>query len=115
FDEELNFPKTHDLGKLWTECKELLEKFEQEVIVDDLDAVSESLQQFSQLDPGSYAFRYPTNKDGDSSLPLNLEHINIRNLSEIIGKISSFFEAGEMMVSVYLDYKQEMNDYFGGE
>lgn len=115
FDEELIFPKVHDLVKLWSECKRLLEKFDEEVQEKDLDAVSESIEQFCHLDPNSEAFRYPINKSGNRSLPSDLEHINIRNLSEIMEKLSSFFEAGEMMVSVYLDYKQEMNDYFGGE
>ena len=114
-DEIPEFPKVHDLNTLWTECKRLLEKQEPKVEKNDLEAVSECIQQFCELDPRSEAFRYPINQNGDKLLPSDLKYINIRNLAEIMEKLSYFFEGTEMMVSVYLDNKQDMENYYGNE
>ena len=46
-------------------------------------------------------------------MPSDLRYINVRNLSDVMEKLSGFFEAGEMMVSVYLDYKHDMERDFG--
>jgi hypothetical protein len=112
FDDRSEFPKVHDLKRLWVECKPLLQKLEHKLSAQDLEAVSESIQQFCELDPSSEAFRYPINKKGKKSLPLNLQHINVRNLADIMGKLSAFFDAVAMTVLEYLDYKQEMEAYY---
>jgi len=112
FDEQQNFPQVHDLSKLWVDCRRLLEKLEPKVEQKDLDAVDEDIHQFCEVDPSSVSFRYPVNKEGDKSLPKDLRYINVRNLSDVMEKLSGFFEAGEMMVSVYLDYKHDMERDF---
>jgi hypothetical protein len=113
FDEQPDFPKVHDLRKLWADCRQLLEKLEPKVEQKDLGAVDEGIQQFCELDPSSESFRYPSSKKGDKSLPSDLTYINLRNLSDLMEKLSGFFEAGEMMVSVYLDYKHDLERDFG--
>ena len=57
--------------------------------------------------------RYPFSRKGDKSLPSDLKYINVRNLSDVMEKLISFFKAGEMMVSVHLDYKHNMERDFG--
>lgn len=106
-------PKGHDLGDLWTSCRSLLEKLDPKVEKKDLEAIDEGIRQFCELDPGSTSFRYPVTTKGDKSLPPNLKYINVRNLSDVMEKISNFFEAIAMMVSVYLDYKSDMARDFG--
>ena len=113
FDEPPEFPKNHDLRRIWNECKVLIERVEPKSEIEDLEAVDEIIAQFCNVDPGSFSFRYPTNKKDEKSIPKDLKYINLRNLSEVMNRISSFFEAGEMMVSVYLDNKQEMDQAFG--
>jgi len=108
FGGQPDFPRVHDLSKLWADCRRLLGKLEPKVEQKDLEAVDEGIQQFCELDPSSQSFRYPINKKGDKSLPSDLRYINVRNLSDVMKKLSGFFEAGEMMVSVYLDYKHDM-------
>ncbi len=116
-DEQPDFPKGHKLRELWIECRRLLEKLEPKAEQIDLEAVDEGIQQFCDLDPNSKSFRYPFSQKGHKLLPPDLEYINIRNLSDVMEKLSGFFEAGEMMVSVYLDYKHEMDrvmrDHYG--
>ncbi len=43
----------------------------------------------------------------------DLRYINLRILSEVMDKMSSFLEAAEMMVLVYLDHKHDMESDFG--
>jgi hypothetical protein len=112
FDEQPDFPKGHDLSKLWSDCRKLMEKLEPKVEQKDLEAVDEGIQQFHELDPSSQSFRYPFNRKGDKSLPSDLKHINVRNLLDVMEKLSRFFEGGAMMVSVYLDDKHEMESDF---
>jgi hypothetical protein len=47
----------------------------------DLAAVRESLKDFELVDPRSFAFRYPTSKNGEAQLP-GMAIINIRVLSD---------------------------------
>jgi hypothetical protein len=113
FDEPSDYMRGHALGPLWAECKRLLKKLEPKISMKDFEAVDEGIQQFIKLDPGSTAFRYPISASGDKSLPADLKYINIRNLAEVMDKLSGFFESGEMMVSVYLDYKHGMEHDLG--
>ncbi len=108
FDEQPDFPQVHDLNKLWTDCKRLLQKLKPQIEPRDIEAVDEGIRQFCELDPSSESFRYPSKKSGDKSLPPDLKYINVRNLAEVMEKLGNFFEAGAMMVSVYLDYKNDM-------
>ncbi len=117
FDQPASFPKRHELGRLWAECRPILSKLESPVPASDLEAVDEAIAQFCAVDPISQAFRYPTDKEGQPSLPANLRYINLRNLAEVMEKISSFFDAAAMMISVYLEQKREIEreylDIFG--
>ena len=105
FPEE--FPKHHMIDKLWRQCRRILEQVWPEAPAEDLDAVEKCIQQFSEKDPTSTAFRYPTDKDGNPSLP-GLRHINLRNLSDVISRIASLLDGASMGISVYLDHKREM-------
>jgi len=104
------FPKTHDLLALWAECKKLLTKFESRPEEDVLEAVEDGIRQFCQVDPRSEGFRYPVNKSGCKSLPPDVTHINIRNLAEIMEKISNFFDSACVMVDYHLDLQQDAQD-----
>lgn len=107
-DEDPKFKKYHKLKELWKDCKALIKRVEPQSEARDLEAIDEIIIQFSKVDPGSYSFRYPITKQDEKSLPEDLKYINLRNFSEIMERVSNFFEAGEMMVSVYLDNKQDL-------
>lgn len=98
------FPKQHNLDILWLQCKKILMESE---LIDpqdkhDLDAVEECIHQFSEKDPYSMSFRYPTDKKNRKSLP-GLTHINLRNLSEIVGRVSLFLDGASTAFDYYLD------------
>jgi hypothetical protein len=71
------------------------------------------IRQFGQTDPQSMSFRYPVTKDGQPTLP-NLRHINIRNLREVMARISSLLDGASMGISVYLDDKRSLQEDFCG-
>jgi len=48
------------------------------------------LRQFDKHDPSSEAFRYPFYING-SPIKINLQNINIRNLSEVVDALHSYF------------------------
>ena len=107
-DQSPGFPKRHELDKLWNECRRVLSGLEPAVPSDDLEAVDDAISQFSAVDPTSQVFRYPTDRDGKRSLPVDLLYINLRNLAEVMDRVSGFLEATAMMMSVHLEQKREI-------
>jgi hypothetical protein len=106
-DDPEKFPQTHKFGKLWRDCREIIEKVWPEDPAENLDAVGECILQFSEKDPMSMAFRYPTDTNGKPSLP-DLTVINLRNLAEVIARIGSLLDGVSMGISVAIEYKREM-------
>jgi hypothetical protein len=121
-DQSPEFPKTHDLGKLWNECSQVLsqvflEDTDDETsteIRDDSLAIRECIEQFASIDPTSMAFRYPVGKEGEVLLPDDARVINLSNLADVINKIANYLDGAATGISVYLDTKQEMEEYYAG-
>jgi len=86
------FKNEHSLLLPWRPLRELLERRWPER-PDELEAVEENLCQFDAVDSGSFAFRYATTKAGAPSLPEGMQHINLRNLSEVVARIGTFLES----------------------
>ena len=102
----------HRLDLLWTTCRSILEEVWSNSSRDPLNAVEECIKQFVQIDPESISFRYPANKDGKPTLP-QLNHINIRNLKEVMNRVAALLEAAITGISVYIDSRNSMQaDYY---
>lgn len=86
------FENDHSLLVHWDPLRELLSRRWPER-PEELDAVEDNLRQFDAVDRGSFAFRYATSTKGVPSLPENMRHINLRNLSEVVARIGTFLEA----------------------
>ena len=106
-DKSQGYPKHHKIDELWKKCREILEEAYPEESSEDFDAVDKYIQQFSEHDPTSIAFRYPTDKKGKKSLP-GITHINLRNFSEIMNNLASLLDAASVGISYYLDLKGDM-------
>ncbi|WP_374608878.1 hypothetical protein [Diaphorobacter nitroreducens] len=76
----------HALMPLWSELRRHLEQLDPREDEKELPAIEHFIRQLDAVDPGSFAFRYPTTKKGEVSLP-ELRHINIRHLSEIMDSV----------------------------
>lgn len=111
-DENPDFPKKHELDKLWNVCRPILAKLEPRVPQQDLEAIDEAITQFCAIDPTSEAFRYPITRKGDKAIPSDVRCINLRQLSEVMEKVANFFDSAATMISVYLDYKHDMEREF---
>ena len=73
----------HGLMPLWIELRRHLEQLDPRDDDQELAAIEDFIRQLDTVDPGSFAFRYPTTKKGEVSLP-ELRHVNVRHLSEIM-------------------------------
>lgn len=106
-EQTLDFQHVHRIDVLWYSCRKILEEVSPGSPRDDFDAVEDCIRQFAKVDPESMSFRYPVTKDGKATLP-SLQHINIRNLQEVMARISSLLEGASDSISVYLDHKYSM-------
>lgn len=102
-----NFPKGHKIEDLWQKCRGLLEKIFPSLTKEDVDIVEEYIKQLWEEDCNSIAFRYSTDLGGNASLP-EIEHINIRNLYEIMQGVCSFLSSCSLDISEYLEIKEEI-------
>lgn len=73
----------HGLIPLWNELRLLIVELDPTMDDKELPATEHFICQLDSVDPGSFAFRYPTKRTGEVSLP-ELHHINVRHLSEIM-------------------------------
>lgn len=100
-------PFGHDFGKLWPECRQLLDRCYPDHDKGELEIVERHLQRFSQVDPKSTAFRYGSENDKTEEF-LDLEILNVRNLHEVVARIGGFFDAVRCGLCAMLDVKREM-------
>jgi hypothetical protein len=107
-------PKHHKIKQLWDNCKTIVQEVWPEGSSDDLDAVEQCLNQFNEIDQTSIGFRYPTDKQGNPTIS-GIKHINLRNLAEVMERISSFFEGVDTGISENLSHKCEMEAYYSSE
>lgn len=103
-DHPLELKHVHRLDVLWGICRKILEEIWPEGSKTDLDAVGECLKQFCIADPHSMSFRYPITKDGQPT-PLSTQHINIRNLYEVMERVANFLDCAGTGIKWYLDHK----------
>ena len=98
-------PQGHKINNLWKNCRVILEKVWSNESGEELDVIEACIKQFSVKDPTSTAFRYPTDLEGNPSLPKM--QINLRNLLEVMRRLSSFLESCSIGISEELNNEQE--------
>ncbi len=87
---EYEIPTGHDINRLWNEAKEFLKQIDETNNPKELAVVEDILKQLSKQDPTSETFRYHIYKNGNATIR-NLTSINIRNLSEVVDALHSYF------------------------
>jgi hypothetical protein len=112
-DEPGTFPQHHNIQHLWDTAVAILKKVSAGDIEppDFLTLPSHVVAEFSKIDPDSFAFRYPSDKQGANPLE-GLAHINLRRVAEYVNAFSNAIDAGSMAISVYLDQKNEFASYY---
>ncbi len=108
-EEEGVFPKHHDIIKLWNIAKPIsIKVFEDEDEQLELDHAEHVINEFSQIDPNSMNFRYPTTKKGDKSIT-GVTHINIRRFSDHMVKLSISLEHIITGIMYLREFQSEIN------
>jgi len=107
-DRHEDLPLHHRLKDLWATCHPLMVEIAPHDSTEELRQIGRLLGEFSTVDPLSMSFRYPEDKHGNPSLTPTLRHINIRNVAEVVGKISVILFGAGVMFDEYLGYKAEM-------
>jgi hypothetical protein len=99
YDIEEPFEAVHSLLAIWRPLRKLLERRWPDSPADP-DAVEDNFGQFDAIDAGSFAFRYATTKHGGPSLPAEMQHIDLRNLAEVVARNGTFLESCATALSV---------------
>jgi hypothetical protein len=110
-DETGDFPQHHNIQHLWDCARMILKKvFTGDIEPPDYFSIaSHVVAEFSKLDPNSFTFRYPTDKQGTNPLD-GVTHINLRRVAEYVNAFAEVMEAGSTAISVHLDNKREMTE-----
>ena len=113
-DKPSTFPKGHHIGKLWQVCHGLLSEVAPNESVAELNEITRLIEEFSSVDPSSEAFRYPQDLAGNPTLP-GIRYINLRNVREVVEKVSFILGGAEAQIGEYLSIKRDMESEFRGE
>lgn len=106
--------RSHALTPLWGECRAIIETVWQDGDEEDLDAVEQCIEELDRMDRTSQTFRYAETSKGERPLE-GVQRINLRNLSEVFERISTFLDCCDSGISEYLQSslanERENTDY----
>jgi len=107
-DQDAEIPKTHNLVSLWRQARPNIEAvWPDSETKDQLNAVEDRLKELCDIDSGSYAFRYPEDGKGTTTLT-GMVHINLKQLRDVIQGISHILDGSSIGMGEYLNAKHEM-------
>ena len=113
--KDAKIPKTHDLVSLWKQARLNIEAvWPGSETRRHLNQVEERLEELCDLDSGSYAFRYPEDTKGETTLT-GMVHINLKQLRDVVEGISNVLEGSSTGMGEYLNAKQEMEAEYRAE
>ena len=72
------------------------------------------IRQLSETDPTSMGFRYPLSKLGQSLLPGELTHINLRHLAEMMERLTAHLGGIDSATGHIEEIKADMEANMGG-
>ncbi len=97
---------THTLSTVWRHVRPLLEAHFGASEYDDI--IENRVKEWDDLDPGSYAFRYPVKKSGEPFRSTN-ENVDLRQLQEIMAGIASYLDGAS--TGLY-EHRQAQSEYY---
>ncbi len=97
-------PTHHEIHELWKECDKILKKIPDYTEDSEIkhDVVRNLIEEFKKYDSLSFAFRYPTDRKGNVSLP-NLKNVNLDNFITVGHKLSNALDTLVNYLYVLLD------------
>lgn len=82
--------KTHDLAVLWGKFLEMLERYGTEDPDEADPIVGEIILEFAKIDPGSYSYRYPVDREGNP-VPLAYSDLHLPTLADVMEAVNGYF------------------------
>jgi hypothetical protein len=98
---------SHNLSKLWTSCRRLIMTAWPGTPDEDLDGIDSVIAGLHVVDPASTAFRYPTDRKGNKSLPDEMESFNLRVFFNKVTTVIDALEAAETGIDAEHDMRVE--------
>ena len=93
--------QTHDLVRLWNEFASVLERYGTHDPDEADPVVGGIIAQFAKVDPGSYSYRYPVDRNG-KPIPIEMEELDLETLADVLDGLDAYFTGCEG----YLDHLQ---------
>lgn len=82
--------RSHDLARLWAKFLEMLHEYGT-IDPDEVDpVVGEIVLEFAKIDPGSYAYRYPVDRQGNP-LPVAYSDLHLPTLADVMNAVAGYF------------------------
>lgn len=82
--------KSHDLAKLWSEFVEILERYGTPDPDEADPVVGEIILEFAKIDPGSYSYRYPVDRQGNP-VPVAYADLHLPTLANVMQGVAGYF------------------------
>jgi hypothetical protein len=105
-DDPQAIPPEHYILSLWKRVRKLLLKISPESDGEWFVRADEIIADFDQLDPRSFAFRYPVDKDGKPSLPEEL-FLDRRVVKRMVEELHILLDGASGQISEYMSLKNE--------
>jgi hypothetical protein len=82
--------KDHDLGILWHSFLEMLDCYATPDPDDADSVVGDIVAEFAKIDPQSYSYRYPVDKNG-KPIPISQSALDLTNLADVMAGVEGYF------------------------
>ena len=94
--------KSHDLAKLWSEFWAMLEHYGTEDPDEADPVVGAVILEFAKIDPGSYSYRYPVDRQG-KPVPVAYSDLHLPTLADVMQGVAGYFSGCDGYLSSLLD------------
>ncbi len=109
------FPEHHKIKALWDEANRLMKRIisdldktaDEYITINDLKLIDNIINDFVEIDPVSFSFRYPKDKNGKTNLD-GLTHINLRKLGQQIGSLAEQLDKFDLTIGLINEWQSDM-------
>lgn len=114
--QDNGFPTGHNLQYLWNLFKGKYRQIGEDTSTSEFQNIENIMLELHAFDPMSMSFRYPVDREGNSTQTLTT--INLVNLRDTFIRVSFMFDGLSMQLAHYIDITNEIisnryEDYFG--
>jgi HEPN domain-containing protein len=100
------YPKSHDIQKLWRDFKTAYLSIGEDITDPRFDVIGELIEEMASVDPISMSFRYPVDKNGMKIQ--KLKTINLTNLRETFIRLGFVFDGVAMQIANYVEITEDI-------